>query len=96
MEFNTSERYITFKMGKRYNLTIKNDDPLFQDTTSIVSRVPKELFIHHILPYFGAQELFNLRGVCKEWESYVKDAWHNCFRREMYTQLLASELCKDI
>jgi hypothetical protein len=52
-------------MGRRYNLTVKNDDPVSRDTTSILSRLPKEVFVHHIFPYFGAYELFGFRGVCK-------------------------------
>ena len=83
-------------MGKRYNLTIKNDDPVFKDTTSRLSVLPRELFVHHVMTYFTAFELFGLRGVCKEWEGYVKEAWHGSFKREMFSQLLAAEFCKDI
>ena len=77
-------------------MTIKNDDPVSFDLTSRLSKIPANTFIHHIFPYFTAWELFRLRGVCKEWLSYVKDSWHSTFKREMYIQLLACEFCKDI
>lgn len=96
LEYNTSERYIKFKMSKNYVMTIKNDDPVAYDLASSVSRVPGNLFVHHILPYLTASELFGVRAVCKEWLGYVKDCWHSTFKREMYVQLLAGEFCKDI
>ena len=34
--------------------------------------------------------------MCKEWESHVKDAWHFTFKREMYSQLMVGEFCKEI
>jgi hypothetical protein len=62
-------------------MTIKNDDPVLYDLTSNVSKVPSNLFIHHIFPYLTAWELFRARSVCKEWLGLVKDSWHSTFKR---------------
>lgn len=89
LEYNTTERFIKFKMTKNYIMTIKNDDPVSYDLTSQVSKVPSSLFTHHVFPYLTALELFRVRSTCKEWLGLVKDSWHSTFKREMYTQLLA-------
>ena len=81
LEYNTSERYIKFKMSKNYVMTIKNEDPVSYDLTSIVAKVPSNLFVHHIFPYLTARELFQARGVCKEWLGLVKETWHSTFKR---------------
>lgn len=41
MEYNEAERYITMRMGTKYNLTIKNEDPVYLDTRSKLSILPK-------------------------------------------------------
>lgn len=68
-------------MTRNYIMTIKNDDPVLYDLTSNVSKVPSNLFIHHIFPYLTAWELFRARSVCKEWLGLVKDSWHSTFKR---------------
>lgn len=97
IDYNSSERYITMKMGKKYNMTLRNMDPEFLDTTSKLSILPRELYTRHIFQFLNAYELFGLRRVCKEWSEYVRDAWHTIFKRyyrnpfrEMLSQLLAS------
>ena len=96
LDYNANERYIKFKMTKTYIMTIKNEDPVSYDLTSRVSKIPSNCYTHHIFPYLTAWELFRVRGVCKEWQSNVKETWHSTFKREMYVQLLACEFCKDI
>lgn len=67
LEYNSSERYIKFKMSHHYIMTIRNDDPLYFDRQSQLRRVPPELFVQHVFPFLTASELFGVRGVCKEW-----------------------------
>ena len=67
LEHSTADRCIKFKMSDNYNITIQSQDPLFHDTTSALRKVPSDLFIQHIFPYLTASELFQVRGVCKEW-----------------------------
>lgn len=76
-------------MSKNYIMTIKNDDELSFDRSSVLSRVSSDLFIHKICPYLTAVELFKARAVCKEWMENVKEAWHSTFKREMFIQLMA-------
>jgi hypothetical protein len=42
------------------------------DKTSLLSKVPTEIFVNHIFPYLSASELFKVRSVCKEWLENVK------------------------
>lgn len=41
VDYNASERFITFKMGTKYNVTVQNDDKVFLDTSSALSKLPK-------------------------------------------------------
>jgi hypothetical protein len=76
-------------MSQNYNMTIKNEDPLYFDRISSLSKVPTDLYVNHIFPYLTAAELFSVRSVCKEWLENVKESWHSTFKREMFVQLLA-------
>jgi len=93
IDYNSSERYITMKMGKKYHMTIRNMDQQYLDTTSKLSVLPKELFTKHIFQYLSAYELFSLRRVCKEWNEYVRDAWHSIFKR--YAQCHSDKCCRS-
>lgn len=81
IEYNSTERYITMKMGRKYHMTIRNMDHQYLDTTSRLSVLPKEIFTKHIFQFLNAYELFGLRRVCKEWGEYVREAWHSIFKR---------------
>ena len=59
-------------MSKNYIMTIKNDDELSYDRSSVLQNVSSDLFIHRIFPYLAAVELFKSRAVCKEWMENVK------------------------
>jgi hypothetical protein len=83
-------------MSKNYIMTIKNEDEMCFDRTSVLRNVSGDLYTHHIFPYLTAVELFKVRGVCKEWMENVKEAWHSTFKREMFIQLMACEFCKEI
>lgn len=52
-------------MTRNYVMTIKNDDPVQYDLTSMISRVPSGMFVKYIFPYLTAWELFRSRQVCK-------------------------------
>ena len=54
-------------MSQNYNMTIRNEDPLFFDRDSTVSSITSDLFVYHVFPFLSASELFSVRGVCKEW-----------------------------
>lgn len=72
LEFNSEQRFIKFGMGKNYIMTITNEDPISFDLTSQLAKVAPALLIHNIFPFLTAQELFQVRGVCKEWLNNVK------------------------
>ena len=52
-------------MSKRYIMTIKNEDEVSFDRTSIMKDVSNDLFVHGVFPYLTAVELFKVRGICK-------------------------------
>jgi hypothetical protein len=59
-------------MSQNYIMTIQNNDPVFFDRESKLSRVPSDMFINHLFPFLTAAELFGVRSVCKEWLDHVK------------------------
>jgi hypothetical protein len=54
-------------MSQNYNMTIKNEDPLYFDRRSSLSSISADLYVNQIFPYLSASELFSVRSVCKEW-----------------------------
>lgn len=41
-------------MSQNYNMTIKNEDPLYYDKTSRVSALSSDIFVNHVFPYLTA------------------------------------------
>ena len=62
----------------------------------ILDRLSPIMFQNFVMTYFSADELFKLRGVCRSWRVMITNIWHNIFQREMFHQLLATDLFKEV
>ncbi|CAD8089686.1 unnamed protein product [Paramecium sonneborni] len=58
--------------------------------------MPSIILTRHIFPFLSALELFKIRQVCGWFKEQVKQAWPIVFKREMFEQLLARDLAKNI
>ncbi|KRW98407.1 F-box domain [Pseudocohnilembus persalinus] len=94
--YDPIDQSISFPINDKHLVVIKNSDRIKYDYTSKLSKIPHSILQNHIFPYLTGFELFKLRGVSKEWAYMIKEVWHKAFKREMFEQLMAADLCKEI
>ncbi|CAD8165441.1 unnamed protein product [Paramecium octaurelia] len=97
--YNDQTNSLIFKLSKNYTVEIKSDDTDYirvLNENSILKMIPSLLLTRHIFPFLSAFELFKIREVCGWFKEQVKKAWPIVFKREMFEQLLARDLAKNI
>ncbi|CAD8068773.1 unnamed protein product [Paramecium sonneborni] len=97
--YNDQTNSLVFKLSKNYKVEIKSDDTDHVrnlNETSILKILPSIILVRHIFPFLSAFELFKIREVCGWFKEQVKKAWPIVFKREMFEQLLARDLAKNI
>ncbi|CAK73629.1 unnamed protein product (macronuclear) [Paramecium tetraurelia] len=97
--YNDQTNSLIFKLSKNYTVEIKSDDADYirvLNENSILKMLPSLLLTRHIFPFLSAFELFKIREVCGWFKEQVKKAWPIVFKREMFEQLLARDLAKNI
>ncbi|CAD8064764.1 unnamed protein product [Paramecium primaurelia] len=97
--YNDQTNSLVFKLSKSYTVEIKSDDSDYMrylNETSNLKMIPSIILTRHIFPFLSALELFKIREVCGWFKDQVKKAWPIVFKREMFEQLLARDLAKNI
>ena len=94
--FDPIENSISFKIHNGYRVKVKSCEEVVYEKQSVCHRVPQWIMKEHVFSYFSAFELFKLRGVNREWLEMVRSMYHKTFKREMFEQLMAADLCNEI